>query len=98
MKSQGFLADHGLSVRQRTSAVTKFGRAEAIALARNVKRLVFIRGQAVMSTRVTRRTPSDDAVASLLLGPTGNLRAPAVRAGDTLIVGFHEDAYRELFT
>ena len=28
-----------------------------------------------------------------MLGPTGNLRAPTLRAGKTLIVGFNEDAY-----
>jgi hypothetical protein len=31
-----------------------------------------------------------------LLGPTGNLRAPTARRGDTLYVGFSEDAWRDL--
>jgi len=30
-----------------------------------------------------------------LLGPTGNLRAPALVAGDTLIVGWSEEAYTQ---
>lgn len=30
-----------------------------------------------------------------LLGPTGNLRAPTLVAGDTLIIGWNEDAYRD---
>ena len=30
-----------------------------------------------------------------LLGPTGNLRAPALRVGKTLLVGFSEEVYRE---
>ncbi|HVS66894.1 MAG TPA: hypothetical protein VMT85_25685 [Thermoanaerobaculia bacterium] len=37
---------------------------------------------------------SDEAI-DALLGPTGNLRAPTVRVGDTLLVGFDEDQYRE---
>lgn len=29
-----------------------------------------------------------------MLGPTGNLRAPTLRVGKTVLVGFDEDAYR----
>lgn len=31
--------------------------------------------------------------AAAVLGPSGNLRAPALRAGKTWYVGFHEEAY-----
>ena len=31
-----------------------------------------------------------------MLGPTGNLRAPVVKVGKTLLVGFNEDQYREV--
>lgn len=37
-----------------------------------------------------------DEVVDALLGPTGNLRAPTLRVGDTLLVGFGEDQYREI--
>jgi len=30
-----------------------------------------------------------------IVGPSGNLRAPAIRSGKTLIVGFHPDVYEE---
>jgi len=29
-------------------------------------------------------------------GPTGNLRAPTIRCGDTLVVGFNADLYDEV--
>ena len=32
-----------------------------------------------------------------LLGPTGNLRAPTLVVGDTVLVGFNEDAYEGVF-
>ena len=35
-------------------------------------------------------------MAGLLLGPTGNLRAPTLRKGRTLIVGFDEATYAKL--
>lgn len=37
------------------------------------------------------------AVVAAMLGPTGNLRAPCLRVGKTLIVGFNEDLYAEIF-
>ena len=37
-----------------------------------------------------------DTVAALL-GPTGNLRAPTLKVGSTLLVGFNEEAYDEVF-
>ena len=40
---------------------------------------------------------TDEAV-SALLGSTGNLRAPTLRAGDTLLVGFNEDVYTKVFS
>ena len=35
---------------------------------------------------------SDEAI-DAMLGPTGNLRAPTIRSGKTLLVGFHEETY-----
>ena len=44
-----------------------------------------------------KKEPPDDAtLAAHVLGPTGNLRAPTVRRGKTLLVGFSEEAYREV--
>lgn len=43
---------------------------------------------------LVRDRPDDETLLTRLLGPTGNLRAPTVRVGATLIVGFNEEAYR----
>ncbi len=40
--------------------------------------------------------PDDDTLAAALLGPTGNLKAPTLRVGTTLLVGFGEEAYRQV--
>ena len=34
-------------------------------------------------------------VVDAMVGSTGNLRAPCLRMGKTLVVGFNEDAYTE---
>ena len=31
-----------------------------------------------------------------MLGPTGNLRAPTVKVGKTMIVGFNDEAYQQV--
>ena len=40
----------------------------------------------------------DEGVAVALLGPTGNLRAPTLVVGKTLLVGFNEQSYEEVLT
>ena len=37
------------------------------------------------------------AVVDAMLGPTGNLRAPTLKVGKTLLVGFNEEVYEDVF-
>ena len=41
--------------------------------------------------------PSKDELKKLILGPTGNLRAPTLRKGKTIMVGFDQETYEKLF-
>ena len=72
------------------------GRAEALALARSADRVVVARGKKVVTFDMKKAPPDDDTLAAHLLGPTGNLRAPTLRKGGTLLVGFSDAAYREV--
>jgi hypothetical protein len=54
------------------------------------------RGKNVVTFDMAKAPPDDDTLAGYLLGPTGNLRAPTLRIGDTLLVGFNEAAYRQI--
>lgn len=38
--------------------------------------------------------PDDATLLGVLLGPTGNLRAPAAKVGKTLVFGFNADVYQ----
>jgi len=71
-------------------------RDEALKLARTAARVVVARGKKVVSFDMKREPPDDDTLAAYLLGPTGNLKAPTLRVGDTLLVGFGEAAYRQV--
>ena len=36
-------------------------------------------------------------IVAAMLGPTGNLRAPTIRVGKTVVVGFADEVYQEIF-
>ena len=72
------------------------GREEALALAKSVATIVVARGKKTVTFDMRRAPPSDEVLLAHLLGPTGNLKAPTLRKGKTLLVGFGEDAYREV--
>lgn len=45
-----------------------------------------------------RQGRSDDEIAGVILGRSGTLRAPVLRRGRTLIVGFTEEAFEKVLT
>ena len=47
--------------------------------------------------RTAQKWPRLLATYEVLLGPTGNLRAPSLRIGRTLVVGFNEERWKTLF-
>jgi hypothetical protein len=73
------------------------GRDEALKLARSAERVVAARGKKVVVFDMVNDPPDDDTLAAHLLGPSGNLKAPTLRIGETLLVGFGEEAYRQVF-
>lgn len=77
-----------------TANKTKLGAAEALALARKATTIVAAKGKKVETLAV--KGADDAAILALLLGPTGNLRAPAAVVGRTLVVGFNPAAYAEV--
>ena len=72
------------------------GREEALALARSVDKVVAGRGKKVVVFDMKKDPPDDEALLACLLGPTGKLRAPTLRRGKVLLVGFNEAAYRQM--
>jgi hypothetical protein len=96
-KAQGFLENNELTVGERTDATReRKGREEALALARTAERVVVARGKKLVTFDMKKEPPDDDTLAAHLLGPTGNLRAPTLLKGKTLLVGFSEGAYRQV--
>jgi hypothetical protein len=71
-------------------------REAALALAKTADRIVVARGKKVVSFDMKKAPPDEETLAAHLLGPTGNLRAPTLRRGKTLLVGFSQEAYQQL--
>lgn len=74
----------------------KLGRADALRLAKNAAKVIVAKGRSVVTFDMSKDAPKDADLLAALLGPTGNLRAPTIRVGRTLLVGFNEDAYKRV--
>ena len=59
-------------------------------------KLVVARGKNVNEVDLKKDRPDDESLIKLMLGPTGNLRAPTMKVGKTVLVGFNADAYDEV--
>jgi len=76
-------------------AKAKWGRDDALKLAARASVIVVARGSKVVTFSMSRDRPDEETLLAHLLGPTGRLRAPTLRIGKTLLVGFNADAYAD---
>ena len=76
-------------------ATTRLARKDPLsekdvrALLKEVDEVVVAKGKAA------RAVPAREATLDDLRGPTGNFRAPMVRFGRRLLVGFHEETLKK---
>ena len=66
-------------------------------MAREAHRLIAAKGKKVTTIDLRTAPPADEILAGLMLGPTGNLRAPIMRVGQTILVGYNDQALVEMF-
>ena len=67
----------------------------ALAMVRDVDEIYAAKGKKLVHLDLRANPPRSEIIAAII-GPSGNLRAPTVRKGKTLLVGFTEDLYRHL--
>jgi arsenate reductase-like glutaredoxin family protein len=98
-KAQGFLEANAAEAPAEVVDATKkrFGRDEALKLAKAADKVVVGKGKKVIVFDMKTAPPDDETLAAQLLGPSGNLKAPTLRMGRTLLVGFNEAAYQQVF-
>ena len=76
----------------------RYGAEDAVALLQGMSRMIVAKGKKVTEVDLVKDRPDDEALGKLLLGPTGNLRAPTMKIGKTVLVGFNADLYDETFS
>lgn len=62
-----------------------------------MNKLVVAKGKKITEVDLVKDRPDNESLGKLLLGPTGNLRAPTLKVGKTVLVGFNADLYEEVF-
>ena len=67
----------------------------ALALLDGVRNLYVAKGKKTIHFDLESERPSDDEILGLILGRSGKLRAPAIRTGNRLVVGFNPDILGE---
>jgi len=84
-----------IDVKEQVPASKKLQASDAKELLKAASKLVVAKGK-----KVTEFKGADargkEAVAAML-GPTGNMRAPTLKVGKTLLVGFNDEVYSGVF-
>lgn len=84
-------------MKTSVDAKARLGATEALELARAARSVVCAKGRKVTTFDMAADPPDDETLLAHMLGPTGNLRAPALRRGNRVVVGFHPETYAATF-
>jgi len=74
-------------------ASRKLQAEDAEKIARASRKMIVMKGRKVEEFQVGAATTSE--AVSAMLGNTGNMRAPLLRVGSLVLVGFNEEVYSE---
>ena len=85
-----------IDIKMQVPASKKLQALDGEALLNEANKLMALKGKKVSEFSLNAGA-SEEAVAAML-GPTGNLRAPTMKVGKTIIVGFNEAVYTDFFS
>jgi arsenate reductase-like glutaredoxin family protein len=90
-KSQNFLNHRKIEVKETVNALkVRFEPKQALEMVRGASRVIVAKGKKVVSFDMMHDPPDDETLLAHILGPSGKLRAPVIRRGSTLLIGFAE--------
>jgi arsenate reductase-like glutaredoxin family protein len=84
-----------IEVVETIPASRKLQADDAKDLLKGVTRLIAMKGKKV--EEFNPKKDDSESCVTAMLGPTGNLRAPAIRTGNTFLIGFNEESFGEVF-
>lgn len=86
-------------MKEEVHAKAKLGEADAWKMAQSASQVIAAKGKRVTRydmTAMKADAPAKKELLSHMLGPTGNLRAPTIVCGKTVVVGFSDEVYEEV--
>ncbi len=86
-----------MKIKVETNANAKLGADKAKALIKNASRVIVMKGKKVTTFDLKKDKAKAADMLAVMLGTTGNLRAPTVVRGKTVLVGFNKEIYDEIF-
>jgi len=87
-----------LEAKSETNAKKEtLGREGAIGLLKTARSLSVAKGKKVVEVDLKKNDLTEEQLLKLVLGPTGNLRAPTLRVGNHVVVGFNQEMYESVF-
>lgn len=84
-----------IEVKEEIPASRKWQASDAAEKLKGMTKLIAMKGKKVSEFN-PKEDATDDCVAAML-GPTGNMRAPTIQVGKTLLVGYNDDVFAEVF-
>lgn len=83
-------------MKEETNANRKLGAAKARELIAAANKVIVMKGKKVTSFDLKAERPDVDQMLVVMLGTTGNLRAPTIVRGKTVLVGFNQEIYDQI--
>ena len=97
-KADAFLSQHEIAVKTIVDARTvPLIEADAMKLIDASDDVYVTRGTKVIHFDLKHERPDDQSLCALVIGRSGKLRAPTLQVGKTLIVGFDQETYEQVF-
>jgi len=62
---------------------------------KSIELVIAAKGKKVEQFDVKKKNYDKTLLKKMVLGPTGNFRAPAIKKGKKLFVGFNEESYKQ---
>jgi arsenate reductase-like glutaredoxin family protein len=83
-------------VKEETNASKKLGADKALELVKNASKIIVMKGKKITEFDLKKDKPKKDELLKAMLGATGNLRAPTLVRGKTVLVGFNQEVYDQI--
>lgn len=86
-----------MTIKSETNANAKLGAEKAEELIKGATKIIVMKGKKVTTFDLKKDKPKTADLLAVMLGTTGNLRAPTTVRGKTVLVGFNQEIYDEVF-